>query len=188
MSTSAGMGVGKYQVTPKTLGGGEVQELLLDATGRLITTTGTPSGTGSAAKTEDTVHASGDTGQFVLGVINTAGTAFAANGDYAAIGISADGGVYTGSYSKTRVTADALVKTGVGAIHTVTIAPTTATPTAGLLTIYDNTTETGTIIYSEWIFATTIGHTITLDAVLTTGIYVGYDATLANVSCTVTYR
>lgn len=88
---------------------------------------------------------------------------------------------------KTRVTADGLVRTGLGKLHTVSIAPTTALPTAGLLSIYDSTSETGTVIYSEWVFATTPGHTITLDCDVAAGIYVGYDATLANVSCTVTH-
>ena len=87
----------------------------------------------------------------------------------------------------TRVTADALVKTGGGKLHTITIAPTTATPTAGLLTVYDNTAESGTAIYSEWVFATTPGHTITLDCNVSNGIYVGYN-TVTNVSCTVTHR
>lgn len=88
----------------------------------------------------------------------------------------------------TRVTADGLVKTGLGKLHTISIAPTTATPTAGLLTVYDNTAESGTAIFSEWVFATTPGHTITLDCDIYTGIYVGYDAALANVSCTVTWQ
>jgi hypothetical protein len=88
----------------------------------------------------------------------------------------------------TRVTADALVRSGGGNLNTISIAPTTATPTAGLLTVYDSLTETGTIIYSEWVFATTNGHSVNLDCVIRTGIYVGYDATLANVSVTVTHR
>jgi hypothetical protein len=91
-------------------------------------------------------------------------------------------------YSYSRKTADGQVKGAAGFVHTVTIAPTTATPTAGLLTIYDSLTETGTIIFSEWVFATTPAHTVTIDAAAGTGIYVGYDATLANVSCTVSYR
>jgi len=90
--------------------------------------------------------------------------------------------------NKTRVTADGLVKTGIGKLHTICIAPTTATPTAGLLTVYDSTTETGTIIYSEWVFATTPGHSIDLDCEIYAGIYVGFDGTLANVSCTVTWQ
>jgi hypothetical protein len=89
---------------------------------------------------------------------------------------------------RTRVTADALVKTGIGKLHTISIAPTTATPTAGLLSVYDSITEANTVLYSEWVFATTPGHTITLDCDVYAGIYVGFDATLANVSCTVTHQ
>lgn len=87
-----------------------------------------------------------------------------------------------------RKTADGQVKASAGFVHTVTISPTTATPTAGLLTIYDNTAESGTIIFSEWVAATTPAHTVILNVTAGTGIYVGYDATLANVSCTVSYR
>jgi hypothetical protein len=87
-----------------------------------------------------------------------------------------------------RVTADGLVRTGGGKLHTISIAPTTATPTAGLLSVYDSTTEANTVLYSEWVFATTPGHTITLDCDVYAGIYVGFDGTLANVSCTVTHQ
>jgi hypothetical protein len=93
-----------------------------------------------------------------------------------------------GCYSYSRKTADGQVKGGSGVLHSVTIAPTTATPTAGLLSVYDSTSETGTVVYSEWVFATTPGHTVILDVVCDTGIYVGFDGTLANVSCTVAYR
>lgn len=86
-----------------------------------------------------------------------------------------------------RVTADGQIRAGAGRLHTINIAPTTAAPTAGLLTVYDSLTETGTVIYSEWIFATTPGHSILLDANYGTGIYVGYDGTLANVSVGVTF-
>jgi hypothetical protein len=87
----------------------------------------------------------------------------------------------------TRATADALVRTGAGKLHTISIAPTTATPTAGLITVYDSLTEANTIIFSEWVFATTPGHTIVLDCDVKVGIYVGYN-TVDNVSVTVTHR
>jgi len=87
----------------------------------------------------------------------------------------------------TRVTADGLVRTGAGKLHTISIAPTTATPTAGLISVYDSLTEANTVIFSEWIFATTPGHTIELDCNVSTGIYVGYN-TVDNVSVTVTHR
>lgn len=93
-----------------------------------------------------------------------------------------------GPYQLGRVTADGQIKGSAGFIHTVSIAPLTATPTAGLLTIYNSLTETGTVVYSEWIFATTPGHTITLDIPCSTGIFVGFDGALANVQVTVAYR
>jgi hypothetical protein len=91
-------------------------------------------------------------------------------------------------YSFSRRTTEGQVAPAGGLIHTVAIAPLTATPTAGLLTVYDSLTETGTVLYSEWIFATTPGHCITLDATTSNGIYVGFDATLANISVSTTYR
>lgn len=90
-------------------------------------------------------------------------------------------------FAKSRVTADGQISAVAGRLHTISIAPTTATPTAGLITVYDSLSETGTIIYSEWVFATTPGHTIIIDSTITTGIYVGYDGTAANISVTVTY-
>jgi hypothetical protein len=88
----------------------------------------------------------------------------------------------------TRVTGDTAVRTGAGKLHSISIAPTTATPTAGLVTVYDSTAESGTAIFSEWVFATTPGHTVVLDCTVSTGIYVGFDGTLANVSVMVTHR
>lgn len=92
------------------------------------------------------------------------------------------------NYSYSRKTADGQVLGAAGFIHTVTISPLTASPTAGLLTIYDSLSETGTAVYTEWIFADAPGHTVTLDYNCGTGIYVGYDGTLANVSVSVSYR
>lgn len=92
------------------------------------------------------------------------------------------------SWTLGRATADTQIKATAGFIHTVSIAPLTATPTAGLLTIYDSAAESGTVLYSEWIFATTPGHTVTLDLATTTGIYVGFDGSLANVQVTVSYQ
>lgn len=91
-------------------------------------------------------------------------------------------------YLSGQATASTQIAAASGFVHTVTISPLTATPTAGLLTVYDNTTGSGTVLYSEWVFATTVGHTVTLDIPASTGIYVGFDGTLANVRCVVSYR
>lgn len=88
----------------------------------------------------------------------------------------------------THCTADTLVRSGQAQVCYVSIAPLTATPTAGLLTIYDNTAESGDVIYKEWVFATTPGHTIELEVMARKGIYVGFDGTLANVGVTVGWQ
>jgi len=90
-------------------------------------------------------------------------------------------------FEAARRTTEGLVQSGQSVIHTITISPLTATPTAGLLTIYDNTAESGTVLFSEWVFAGAVARTVILDCVARTGIYVGFDAALANVSVTVTY-
>lgn len=91
-------------------------------------------------------------------------------------------------YNYTNLTADGLIKSGSGLIHTIAIAPSTATPTPGLLTVFDNTAGSGAVIYKEWVFATTTGHSILIDAPFGTGCYVEYDGTLANVNVTVSWR
>ena len=90
-------------------------------------------------------------------------------------------------FEAARRTTEGAVQSGQSVIHTITISPLTATPTAGLLTVYDNTAESGTILFSEWVFAGAVARTVILDCVARTGIYVGFDAALANVSVTVTY-
>ncbi len=91
-------------------------------------------------------------------------------------------------YTSFSVTADTLIKSGAGLLHTITLSGVTATPTAGLITVYDSTTETGTALYSEWFFATDVGHTITLDVLFATGLYVGLDGTAANIRVSGSYR
>ncbi len=90
-------------------------------------------------------------------------------------------------YSVAQATADAQVKGSPGVIHTITVAPT-GSVVAGVLTIYNSLTETGTILFRVSLPATTFTpFTITLDATASVGIYVGFDGTLSNVGVTVTY-
>lgn len=91
-------------------------------------------------------------------------------------------------FTRSRATADTLIATGAGFLHTLTLSPLVAVPTAGLATVYDNTAESGTILYAEWMFATTPGHSISLDVTFGTGLYVGFDGTLANVAVGCSYR
>ena len=96
--------------------------------------------------------------------------------------------VENGPYTATRVTADGQIKATAGFVHTVCLEPTTDAPTGGLMSLYNSASETGTVVWSKWLRATSEGQCATLDAVMSTGIYVGYDATLANASVTVTFR
>ena len=91
-------------------------------------------------------------------------------------------------YSYSIASADKQIKATSGFIHTISLSALTATPTAGLLTVYDSLAESGNVVYSEWIFATDVGHTILLDVPVATGIFVGFDGTLANAQVTVSYR
>lgn len=91
-------------------------------------------------------------------------------------------------FSHSRVTSDTAIKSGAGFLHTLTFAQSDAAPTAGTIIVYDNTAESGTIIYSET-FDTTVfrGYTVTLDVSFTTGLYIGFTTT-ADVACTASYR
>lgn len=90
-------------------------------------------------------------------------------------------------FSYTRRTADGSIKSGAGFLHTVTFSAT-GTVTAGVITIYDNTAESGTVIWSGTIQTGLNPTTITIDAAFSTGCYVGYDGTIANVATTVSWR
>ena len=91
-------------------------------------------------------------------------------------------------FSVKQCTADTAVKTGAGVLHTLTFSQGDAAPTAGTIIVYDNTAESGTVIYSETFTTTAFrGYSVTLDCAVTTGIYVGFTTT-ADVNCTVTYR
>ena len=87
-----------------------------------------------------------------------------------------------------RVTADTQIKGSAGFLHALTFAQSDAAPTAGSIIVYDNTAESGTILYSET-FTTDVfrGYTVILDVNFATGLYVGFTTT-ADVGCTVSYR
>jgi hypothetical protein len=91
-------------------------------------------------------------------------------------------------FAYAHVTADTAVKSAPGFLHTLTFAQTDAAPTAGSIIVYDNTAESGTIIYSET-FTTDVfrGYTVTIDAAFGTGLYIGFTTT-ADVGVTVSYR
>jgi hypothetical protein len=98
-----------------------------------------------------------------------------------------------GQFSYKVCTADCQVKNAPGFVHTVTCATAAgaAVAAAGAITIRDALTETTPIAATIGIPATaTPPFNLTLDAVMTTGIYFAYDGTLTagSVSCTVSYR
>lgn len=89
-------------------------------------------------------------------------------------------------FSYARVTGDGQVKGSAGFLHTVSIAAT-GIVTAGVVTLFDSLTETGTIIWAGNI-PTGVSPTILIfDCTFATGLYVGYDASVANVQVTATY-
>lgn len=92
---------------------------------------------------------------------------------------------YTSSGS---LTADTLVKTGAGLIHTITFSCDDAAPTAGSFTLFDNTAESGTEIFSHT-FTTTpfMPFSIILDHTFATGLYAGFTTT-ADVNVVISYR
>ncbi len=86
------------------------------------------------------------------------------------------------------IVADALIKTGAGLVHTVTISCNDAAPTAGSFILYDNTAESGTQIFNHT-FTTTpfVPFTVTLDASFATGLYAGFTTT-NDVNVSISYR
>lgn len=92
------------------------------------------------------------------------------------------------AFTHRLLTADGLVKTGTGVVHTITFSCNDAAPTAGSVIVYDSLTETGTQIFNHTFTATPFApSTITLDAAFNTGLYVGFTTT-NDVNVTVTYR
>lgn len=84
--------------------------------------------------------------------------------------------------------ADTAVKSGAGFLHTLTFSQIDAAPTAGTIIVYDNTAESGTIIFSStWTTAVFFPTTITLDVSFSTGLYIGFTTT-ADIGVTVSYR
>jgi hypothetical protein len=85
-------------------------------------------------------------------------------------------------YNAATNTANALVKTGAGILHAVDVAATAAAAVAGLLTIYDNTAASGTILYQEYITTSVLAHSAILDVAFSTGLYVSVAATSVSIS------
>jgi hypothetical protein len=82
------------------------------------------------------------------------------------------------TYSFTKVSADALIKTGAGKLHSIIISCDDAAPTAGTLIVYDNTAESGTQIF-DTTFTTTPFAPVCLifDIKFSNGLYAGFTTT-----------
>jgi hypothetical protein len=167
--------------------------LLVTASGTVTANLGT-AGTSatSLGKAEDNAHTSADVGVFTLGVQRSGPTLASqgAAGDYSEYAVDDGGAIWTRTRPLTysRLTADGQVKATAGHLQTITFSPT-GTVTAGVITIYDSATETGTVIFSCSLPVTTFTpFSVNLNVAATTAIFVGYDATVANVQVTTTFR
>lgn len=84
-----------------------------------------------------------------------------------------------------QFTASQLVKSGQGYLHTITLSAT-GTPTAAALTIYDNTTNSGTVLFQHTFAAAAfVPVTLLLDIPYTRGLYA--NVAVANVSIVLSY-
>lgn len=88
-----------------------------------------------------------------------------------------------------NITADKQIKAAPGFIHQIVCIGTDAAATAGTIILYDNTAESGTIIFSWAVQAVAYTQpvTIPLDVVAGTGLYLGFTTT-GDITCTVSYR
>jgi hypothetical protein len=92
---------------------------------------------------------------------------------------------YTPSY---KITADTLVKTGAGLLHSVVLTCNDAAPTAGSIIIYDNTAESGSELFNHTFTTTPFAPiSLLLDYEVTNGIYAGFTTT-ADVNLFVSFR
>lgn len=90
--------------------------------------------------------------------------------------------------SSAVVVSDTQVKASAGFLHCITISQNDAAPTAGTIIVYDNTAESGTVVFN-WTLTTAvfIPFQICPDAVMSTGIYIGFTTT-ADVNVSVSYQ
>lgn len=101
------------------------------------------------------------------------------------------GGVFVPpSYSSVTATADLLVKTGAGVLHTLSFSPNDAVATAGSIIVYDAPVAgtTGKVLFNWNIAAAAfIPFTILLDSEILDGLYIDFTTT-ADVNLSVSYK
>lgn len=198
MATRTSHGLpGIYNASLPTLSDGKGSALAIDSGGRLIL---------SSASSADNAPALGNP-THVAGRYES-GTDTYADGDVGSLHIDVNGNLkvveqYAPGYedntnnkaivehrytSSGVLTADTLVKTGAGLVHTITIAQNDAAPTAGTIDVYDNTSATGTKIFT-WTLTTAVftPFSVVPDVSVSTGIYVDFTTT-ADVAVFVSYR
>lgn len=95
-----------------------------------------------------------------------------------------------GQFSSTgNITSDTQIKASGGFVHSLVCSGTDGTATAGTIILYNNTAESGTIIYQFDVQAVAYNNpvVIPLDVVASTGLYLGFTTT-ADMRCTVVWR
>ena len=90
--------------------------------------------------------------------------------------------------SSGSVTGDTLVCTGAGILHTVTISPNDAAPTAGTIDVRDGVAAAGGTLLFSWTLTTAVftPFTLVFDVPFTTGLYLDFTTT-ADVNVVATY-
>ncbi len=85
-------------------------------------------------------------------------------------------------------TSDALVCTGSGLLHTVTISQNDAAPTAGTIDIRDGVAAAGGTLLFSWTLTTAVfvPFTLTFDIPFSTGLFIDFTTT-GDVNVVVTY-
>ena len=96
----------------------------------------------------------------------------------------AAGRIITANYLYSHITADTQIKGAPGTLHTLTVNSCTG---AGVLTLYDDLAEVGTIIAAIAIPITPVPVTLHYDVDFVTALYTGYDGALA-ADITISYR
>ena len=185
----------------------QAETTVISGGGGAITSIIPGTGATNLGKAEDSAHTSGDTGVAVLTKrTDTPASSASTDGNYATANTDSTGHLWsrdgfapvyenntTGkalteeNYTNTRVTADGQIKASAGFVRHISFAAT-GTVTAGVITLYDNTAESGTVMWSGTIQVGTAPVTVPIHAEAGTGIYVGYDGTIANVATNVSWR
>lgn len=186
---------GAFQTTPTVVTNGQTANIQVDSSGNLRTTLVTGAGSTGADGVANTALFQTNSNTSQTAALRPLAEALFAyngttwdrvrNGGVAASGLL----VQEGPFTIGRVVADGQIKGSAGFVHTVTIAPNAATPVAGVLTIYDSLTETGTVLLNVALPASVFApFTVTLDASFATGLFIGFDATLTNTNVAVSFR